>query len=59
MKILMAASECVPFVKVGGLADIAGVLPKFLKSSGHEVCIIIPKYKFLFLFIINHHQIFF
>lgn len=41
----MAASECVPFVKVGGLADVAGALPGFLKKKGNDVRIIIPKYR--------------
>ena len=45
MNILMVASECVPFVKVGGLADVAGTLPKYLKRLGHDVRIIIPKYR--------------
>ena len=44
MNILMVASECVPFVKTGGLADVAGTLPKYLKKNGHDVRIIIPKY---------------
>ena len=44
MKIVMVASECVPFVKTGGLADVVGALPKALKKMGHEVSIILPKY---------------
>ncbi|MDR0823087.1 MAG: glycogen synthase [Endomicrobium sp.] len=45
LNILMAASECVPFVKVGGLADVVGTLPKYLKSLGNDVRIILPKYR--------------
>ena len=44
LNIVMVASECVPFVKTGGLADVVGALPKALKERGHEVCIILPKY---------------
>ena len=44
MKILMVASEAVPFAKTGGLADVAGVLPKFLKMAGHDVRVVIPLY---------------
>ena len=44
LKIVMVASECVPFVKTGGLADVVGALPKALKRLGHDVKIIIPKY---------------
>jgi len=44
MKIAMIASECVPFAKTGGLADVVGALPKALSALGHEVIIIMPKY---------------
>lgn len=44
MNIVMIASECVPFVKTGGLADVLGALPKALKALGHDVKIILPKY---------------
>jgi starch synthase len=44
MKILMIASECVPFVKTGGLADVIGALPKALKALGHEVIVVLPYY---------------
>ncbi len=45
MKILLAASEVVPFAKTGGLADVAGALPKALTALGHDVRVILPKYK--------------
>ncbi len=45
LKILIAASECVPFAKTGGLADVAGALPKELRNAGHDVRIVLPKYK--------------
>ena len=35
-KILFATSECVPFIKTGGLADVAGALPKALIENGYE-----------------------
>ncbi|MDQ0273840.1 glycogen synthase GlgA [Cytobacillus purgationiresistens] len=44
MKVLFAVSECVPFIKSGGLADVAGSLPKELKKQGTDVRIILPKY---------------
>lgn len=45
IKILYAASEAVPFVKTGGLADVASSLPKELKKLGMDVRVMIPKYK--------------
>lgn len=45
LKIAFAASEVVPFSKTGGLADIAGSLPKTLSDLGNEVIIITPLYK--------------
>ncbi|MEK4222650.1 glycogen synthase GlgA [Bacillus sp. FSL W8-0116] len=44
MKILFVVSECVPFIKSGGLADVAGSLPKELKRFGNDVRVILPKY---------------
>lgn len=44
MKVLFAVSECVPFVKSGGLADVAGSLPKELRKLGTDVRVILPKY---------------
>ena len=45
MKILFAASECVPFVKTGGLADVIGALPGELVRAGAEVRVILPLYR--------------
>jgi starch synthase len=44
LKIVMIVSECVPYAKSGGLADVAGALPKALRAMGHEVIVIMPKY---------------
>ncbi|WP_409297076.1 glycogen synthase GlgA [Peribacillus sp. SCS-26] len=44
MDILFAVSECVPFVKSGGLADVAGSLPGELAENGNRVSVIMPKY---------------
>lgn len=45
MKVLIAASEVVPFVKTGGLADVAGTLVNELKKAGVDADIILPFYK--------------
>jgi starch synthase len=44
MKILMIASEAVPMIKVGGLGDVAGALPKACNTLGHDMRIMIPQY---------------
>jgi starch synthase len=45
MKIMMVASEAVPFSKTGGLADVVGALPKALRKLGHEVAVVLPRYR--------------
>ena len=45
MNIVFAASECVPFAKTGGLADVVGALPQALAELGHTVSVYLPKYK--------------
>ncbi|MEN9933844.1 MAG: hypothetical protein RLZZ387_423 [Chloroflexota bacterium] len=44
LKILMMASEMVPFAKTGGLADVVGALPKALRALGHDVRVALPHY---------------
>ncbi|MCR4876094.1 MAG: glycogen synthase GlgA [Clostridiales bacterium] len=44
MKILFAASESVPFVKTGGLADVVGALAPVLAREGHDVRVVIPMF---------------
>ena len=43
-KILFVASEAVPFIKTGGLADVVGALPKCFDKNEYDVRVIIPKY---------------
>jgi len=45
LKILLAASEVVPFAKTGGLADVVGALPRALLKLGCEVAVVLPKYR--------------
>ena len=43
-RVLFAASECVPFIKTGGLADVCGALPKEFDKSEWDVRVVIPNY---------------
>lgn len=43
--ILFAASECVPFIKTGGLADVVGSLPKYFQKEYFDCRVVMPKYK--------------
>jgi starch synthase len=45
MKILFVASEGLPFSKTGGLADVVEALPKALVALGHEVAVLLPRYR--------------
>jgi len=45
LRILLIASEVAPFAKTGGLADVAGALPRALAALGHDVRILLPKYR--------------
>jgi starch synthase len=47
MKVLIVSVEVAPFAKVGGLADVAGALPKALRALGHDAQIVMPLYKMI------------
>ena len=47
MKVLFVASECAPFVKTGGLADVIGAVPKTLAGAGVAVKVLLPAYPHL------------
>jgi starch synthase len=44
LKILYLSAECVPFAKTGGLADVAGALPKAVRAMGHDIRVMMPRY---------------
>ncbi len=44
MNILYVTSEAAPFIKTGGLADVAGSLPKAIKQKGHDIRVVLPLY---------------
>ncbi|MBQ6104374.1 MAG: glycogen synthase GlgA [Lachnospiraceae bacterium] len=43
-KVLFVASECVPFIKTGGLADVVGSLPKYINRDEFDIRVMVPKY---------------
>jgi starch synthase len=45
MRVLHVASEAAPFAKTGGLADVLGALPPALAKLGHEVAVVLPRYR--------------
>lgn len=45
LRVLFVTPEAVPFAKTGGLADVAGALPKFLKPLGCDITVVIPYYR--------------
>jgi starch synthase len=47
LNILFVSSEVEPFAKTGGLADVSSALPKAIKELGHEIRIMMPRYRFI------------
>lgn len=44
-RVLSVASECVPLLKTGGLADVVGALPRALAAQGWDMCVLMPAYR--------------
>ena len=57
MEVLAVASECAPFVKTGGLADVMGALPKALKATGDHMKVLIPAYQALGELLSSGHMV--
>lgn len=53
MEIFHLSAECYPIVKVGGLADVVGALPKYLQNMGQQANVVIPGYNNAF---VEHHR---
>jgi len=45
LKVLLIGAECAPFVKVGGLADVLGALPKYISRQGVNAATVVPLYQ--------------
>ena len=45
LRLLVAASEAIPYAKTGGLADVAGALPREFARLGHDVVLLLPRYR--------------
>ncbi len=50
MEIIHVSAECYPYAKAGGLGDVVGALPKYLKKLGHVAKVVAPMYRTKFLY---------